>query len=146
MDQSDVAVALEKQGLQITPSAAALLGTTPLTTEELIIGIKEQFPDIEEVTVRVAVDIVRSWPSWAGVSGKSLVEELKQRQIVIDSLPSYFATTWKALQVGGRGWAGEIAERTGRSRSTESSYLNKLVEMKMATKEKQGRRVYFSPI
>lgn len=135
---------LAKNGLNITPSAAELLGTTPLTPEELIAGIQDQFPNIEEVTVRIAVDIVRSWPSWKGVSGKPLVDELKKRQKTQESLPSYLAKTWKALQAG-RGWAGEIADRTGRSRSTESSYLNRLVEMKLADKEKEGRRVYFRP-
>jgi DNA-binding transcriptional ArsR family regulator len=136
---------LAKKGLNITPSAAELLDSTPLSPEELVAGIQHQYPDIEEVTVRIAVDIVRSWPSWKGVSGKPLLDELKHRQQTYESLPSYLGKTWKALQ-GGKGWAGEIADRTGRSRSTESSYLNRLVGMNLATKEKVGRRVYFSPV
>ncbi len=135
--------ALAKEGFDVSPSAAELLGSTPLSVEELILGIKDQFPNVEEVTVRVAVDIVRSWPSWHGVSGKPLIDELKHRHQICQELPSYLSTTWKALQIG-RAWAGEIADRTGRSRSTESSYLNKLVGMGLAIKRKHGRRVYFN--
>ena len=69
--------ALTKEGFDVTPSAAELLGSTPLSVEELLSGIKDQFPDVEEVTVRVAVDVVRSWPSWHGVSGKPLIDENK---------------------------------------------------------------------
>lgn len=60
------------------------------------------------------------------------------------SLPDHLRKTATVLCSLGEAAADEVAERTGRARAVESSYLNQLVRMGYLKKERRGRRVLFS--
>lgn len=59
-------------------------------------------------------------------------------------LPEHLRSTMIAVQQLGKATTSEVAERTGRSRSAESRYLNDLVRMGRLKKRKVGRTAYFS--
>lgn len=79
------------------------------------------------------------------LSGKAAGEE-RLRPIdanAILQLQSHLQpTAMKLLQLG-RATAEEVAEKTGRGRAIESLYLNELVQLGYAKKERQGKTVYF---
>jgi len=62
------------------------------------------------------------------------------------SLPDHLRKTATVLCDLGEATAEEVAERTGRARAVESSYLNQLVRMGYLKKERRGRRVLFSVV
>lgn len=58
-------------------------------------------------------------------------------------LPDCLRTTIVTVLGMGEASAGEVASKTGRSRSLESYYLNRLVRLGHLRKVRRGRRVYF---
>ena len=75
------------------------------------------------------------------------VEEARYRTLDVMSLlslPDHLRKTATVLCSLGEATAEEVAERTGRARAVESSYLNQLVRMGYLKKERRGRRVLFS--
>lgn len=62
-------------------------------------------------------------------------------------LPKHLQTTAIVLGKIGRVSATDVAKTTGRARAIESSYLNDLVLLGLAKKEKRSNRiVYFLPV
>jgi len=75
------------------------------------------------------------------------VEEAEYRTLDVMSLlslPDHLRKTATVLCSLGEATAEKVAERTGRARAVESSYLNQLVRMGYLKKERRGRRVLFS--
>lgn len=60
------------------------------------------------------------------------------------SLQSHLHATAKAIRELKRGTAEQIARITKRGRAIESLYLNELVQLGYAQKEREGRMTYFS--
>lgn len=60
-------------------------------------------------------------------------------------LPSHLRFTMIAVNELGEATTLQVAEKTGRSRGTESENLNQLVRMGYLEKWKVGRTAYFSP-
>jgi len=60
------------------------------------------------------------------------------------SLDGHLQKTMLSILKLGRGTAGEVASRTGRSRALESLYLNQLSQMGYVRRERAGRVVHFS--
>jgi predicted RNA-binding Zn-ribbon protein involved in translation (DUF1610 family) len=58
-------------------------------------------------------------------------------------LAPHLAKTYQVLRNKGRVTALEVSMETGRSRSLESVYLNQLVALGLASKQRVGRRLYF---
>jgi hypothetical protein len=58
--------------------------------------------------------------------------------------PKHLQTTVLTLLQLGRATATEVSEVTGKARAVESAYLNQLVVMKIARKEREGRKAVFS--
>lgn len=72
---------------------------------------------------------------------------VRSRQVAgvdILSLDGHLQKTMLVILRLGRGTAGEVASRTGRSRALESLYLNQLSQMGYVHRERVGRVVYFS--
>lgn len=59
-------------------------------------------------------------------------------------LPDHLRKTQQSLNMLTMATAEEIAEKTGRARAVESSYLNQLHLQGRVSKERHGRTVYFS--
>jgi len=58
-------------------------------------------------------------------------------------LPDHLRKTMIALGELQQATADEVAEKTGRVRNLESSYLNQLERMELIEKFREGRKVYF---
>jgi predicted transcriptional regulator len=58
-------------------------------------------------------------------------------------LPDSLRRTIFALMEMGEATAEEVAEKTGRTRSIETIYLNQLVRMGFLSRERRGRKIYF---
>lgn len=67
-----------------------------------------------------------------------------RRLFRILELPKHLQTTVLTLLKLGHATASEISESTGKARAVESAYLNQLVVMKIARKERKGRKAFFS--
>jgi hypothetical protein len=63
---------------------------------------------------------------------------------VLLDLPDHVRKTALVLAQQGRATAGDVSGFTHRARALESLYLNQLVVLKKAKKERVGRKVYFS--
>jgi len=75
---------------------------------------------------------------------KMQLEDLTKEQLIkILRLPGHLQRTIIMVLELGEATAGMVSERTGRARTVESIYLNKLVELGYLKKEKRERRVYF---
>ncbi|MEM2926406.1 MAG: helix-turn-helix domain-containing protein [Candidatus Bathyarchaeia archaeon] len=61
-------------------------------------------------------------------------------------LPDSLRRTFFALGGLGEATAEEVAERTGRTRSVETIYLNQLVRMGFLARERKGRKIYFKQV
>lgn len=60
-------------------------------------------------------------------------------------LPDSLRRTILALRGLREATTEEVAERTGRTRSVETIYLNQLVRMGLLARERRGRKIYFKP-
>ena len=67
-----------------------------------------------------------------------------KRLFRILELPKHLQTSVLTLLKLGHATATEISESTGKARAVESAYLNQLVVMKIARKERKGRKAFFS--
>lgn len=70
------------------------------------------------------------------VNGKRLFKILE--------FPKHLQTTIVTLLKLGRATAAEVSELTGKARAVESAYLNQLFVMKVAHKERIGRKAFFT--
>ena len=72
-------------------------------------------------------------------------QSLKYRLGVADllELPDHLRKTMIAVAETGQTTANELAEKTGRVRNLESSYLNQLERMGLIERFRKGRKVYF---
>ena len=60
------------------------------------------------------------------------------------AFPKHLQTTVLTLIKVGSGTAVDVAKVTGKARAVESAYLNQLVTMKIARKERKARKAFFS--
>ena len=67
-----------------------------------------------------------------------------KRLFKILELPKHLQTSVLTLLKLGNATATEISESTGKARAVESAYLNQLVVMKIARKERKARKAFFS--
>ena len=67
-----------------------------------------------------------------------------RRLFRILELPKHLQTTVLMLLKLGHATAIEVSESTGKARAVESAYLNQLVVMKIARKERKGRKAFFA--
>ena len=67
-----------------------------------------------------------------------------RRLFRILELPKHLQTSVLTLLKLGYATATEISESTGKARAVESAYLNQLVVMKIARKERKARKAFFS--
>jgi len=67
-----------------------------------------------------------------------------KRLFRILELPKHLQTTVLTLLKLGHATASEVSESTGKARAVESAYLNQLVIMKVARKERKGRKAFFA--
>ena len=58
--------------------------------------------------------------------------------------PKHLQTTVLTLLRLGRATATDVSESTGKARAVESAYLNQLVVMKIAHKDRVDRKAFFS--
>jgi hypothetical protein len=58
--------------------------------------------------------------------------------------PKHLQTTIVTLLKLGLATASEVSGSTGKARAVESAYLNQLVVMRVARKERKGRKAFFS--
>lgn len=68
---------------------------------------------------------------------------VKIKEIEID-LPDHLRKTYEVLKLIGKSTAAQIAQKTNRARAVESGYLNTLVTMGIAHKQKAGRLTIFT--
>jgi len=69
---------------------------------------------------------------------------LDKRLFRILEFPKHLQTTVITLLKLGHATATEVSESTGKARAVESGYLNQLVVMKVAHKERKGRKAFFT--
>ncbi len=103
--------------------------------------IEERLKRIEERLKRLERLVLRDERIPASVSATASmnVSELL-------SLPDSLRKTMMAIQDLKEAPAREVAEKSGRTRSVETIYLNQLVRMGLLTRERKGRKIYFKPI
>jgi len=68
---------------------------------------------------------------------------VKVKEVEID-LPDHLRKTYETLKFTGKSTAAQIAEKTNRARASESGYLNTLVTIGIAYKQKTGRMTIFT--
>ena len=68
----------------------------------------------------------------------------EKRLFKILEFPKHLQTTLVTLLKLGLASASEVSESTGKARAVESAYLNQLVIMKVARKERKGRKAFFT--
>lgn len=68
----------------------------------------------------------------------------EKRLFKILEFPKHLQTTIVTLLKLGHATASEVSESTGKARAVESAYLNQLVIMRVARKEREGRKAFFS--
>lgn len=59
------------------------------------------------------------------------------------SVPDTLRRTLMALQNLGEATSQQVAQKTGRTRSMETVYLNQLTMLNYVTRRRRGRKVYF---
>ncbi len=128
---------LKENGVEATPSAMTLLKTCSIHPEDLLEGIRKDFPDTNLITTRVAAEIVMRWPRWRGIS-PAMAQELKGKvkQIRL-ALPRYLIQTLVTLQELEEATPSEVANKTGRKISTEKSYLSNLFKKRKVSRRKE---------
>ncbi|MEM2971541.1 MAG: hypothetical protein QW270_03865 [Candidatus Bathyarchaeia archaeon] len=62
---------------------------------------------------------------------------------VLLDFPDHLRKTMRAVLELGTGTAEQVSEKTGRSRSLESTYLNQLCTMGYLIRERRGQRVHY---
>jgi len=67
----------------------------------------------------------------------------EKRLFKVLELPKHLQTTLIALMRLGFATALEVSGVTGKARAVESGYLNQLYYMKIAAKERRGRKAFF---
>jgi len=60
-------------------------------------------------------------------------------------LPNHLRETMLAVMALGEGTATDVSEQTGKSRATESDYLNQLARMGFLKRSYSSKKIYFSP-
>jgi len=71
-----------------------------------------------------------------------MITRQKQLFKILD-LPKHLQTTIAALMKLGVATATDVSRITGKARAVESAYLNQFVTMKIAFKERVGRKAFF---
>lgn len=66
-------------------------------------------------------------------------------EAIILNLPAHLQKTYITLQQLGRCEAQQAADKTGKARALESSYLNQLVQLGYARRHRVKRTVIFTP-
>lgn len=69
----------------------------------------------------------------------------KDELIRLLELPDHLKETMLAVIALGEATAMEVSEQTGKSRASESDYLNQLERMGYLKRRRDSRKVYFSP-
>lgn len=139
--EAQIQQALDNQGLKATPSARVMLESLRVSPEFLAKSIREKFPEIDEITTKIATEVTTQIPQWMMESG---LDAARRIPIEIPSdVPSRFYKTMEALSFYHRATAKQISIRTRRAQSTERSYLNALFKGKWIQKQKVGRRAFF---
>jgi len=134
--------ALRAEGLEVTPSAMAILESLRVSPAFLTKNIRKNYPKINQVTTKVATEVATKWPQWTEAAG---IETARRVQASIPpGMPSRYHKTFEGLSMYERATAKQISLRTGRAQSTERSYLNALVKGGWVTKQKAGRRSLFA--
>jgi len=68
----------------------------------------------------------------------------KEELIRLIELPNHLRETMLAVIVLGEATATDVSKRTGKSRATESSYLNQLERMGCLKRRYSSKRIHFS--
>ena len=68
----------------------------------------------------------------------------EKRLFKILEFPKHLQITIVTLLKLGLSSASDVSESTGKARAVESAYLNQLVVMKVARKERKGRKAFFT--
>lgn len=68
----------------------------------------------------------------------------KEKLIKLMELPNHLRETMLAVIALGEATATDVSEQTGKSRATQSSYLNQLERMSCLKRRHARRKVYFS--
>ncbi len=68
----------------------------------------------------------------------------ERRLFKILEFPKHLQVTILALLKLGRATADDVSKVTGKARAVESAYLNQFVIMKIASKERVGRKAVFT--
>jgi len=69
----------------------------------------------------------------------------KEELIRLIKLPNHLRKTMFAVIALGEATATEISKQTGKSRATESDYLNQLERMGYLKRSNASKKIYFSP-
>lgn len=69
----------------------------------------------------------------------------KEKLIRLMELPNHLRETMLAVIALGEATATDVSEQTGKSRSSESDYLNQLERMGYLKRRYSTRKIYFSP-
>jgi DNA-binding transcriptional ArsR family regulator len=77
---------------------------------------------------------------------KPKLHELDKDELIrLMKLPNHLRETMLAVIALREGTATEVSEQTGKSRSSESDYLNQLERMGYLKRRYASRKIYFSP-
>lgn len=101
--------------------------------EQRLKGIENLLKEISATGLRPGIEAPRRDTLTVGVEG--LLE-----------LPDSLRRTMMALQELKEATAEETTEKTGRTRSVESIYLNQLARMGLLHRSRRGKKVYFEMV
>jgi predicted transcriptional regulator len=102
------------------------------SVEERLQLIEQRLTVLEKIVVRKDENSTLSSTSISIDNLLSLTDSLQKSMLAIQELED--ATTT------------EIAEKTGRSRSVETIYMNQLARLGYVRKERRGRKIFFSTL
>lgn len=124
-------------------------------TTELKLFIKGIHKDVEEIKdivkshsyqIQTIMDS-QSYESQGNVDSRdNTVITIGSGFDLLSNTPAHLRKTYEALLIidDDKATASEVANKTGKSRSLESDYLNQLVTLRLVKKKQDGRKVYFS--
>lgn len=107
---------------------------------DLADDVRKRLARIEE-----RLDLLERLLARAGMlDERSTLRELSPSIKDLLNLPDTLRRTLLALQSLGEATSEEVAEKTGRTRSIETVYLNQLNRLKYVARNRRGRKVYYT--
>jgi predicted transcriptional regulator len=95
--------------------------------------------------IETRLDVIEKMLDKSGILNKNVSDHDLSTSIQdLLELPDTLRKTLLSLQTLGTATSEEVAGKTGRTRSIETVYLNQLSRLQYVTRNRKGRKIYYS--